>query len=155
YEVVSRGKLDGGFLVLRTDGGGKAEVALSTIAGRDSGTIELVGVRQFGNIKLPRNATFPKNLEMYVTRGDDRYDPPSRFKVSNWVVRGRVRVPPRARAGTRQEPQPPPNPPPSYKNPNPHPDVGVDVPPLPAAGGQFRYVDPKGRLLGLDYHIGD
>src|SRR5439155_11504717 len=49
YEVVSRGKFDGGFLVFRSDDGGRAEIALTSIVGRDSGTIELVGPKQFGN----------------------------------------------------------------------------------------------------------
>ncbi|CAN0358127.1 unnamed protein product, partial [Phaeothamnion confervicola] len=37
-----------------------------------------------------------------------------------------------------------------------HSDVGVDVPRLPDPGGlqKFRYVDPNGRLLGLDYAVG-
>ena len=39
YEVTSRGKLDGGYLVLRTDDGGKAEVDLKSIASRDTGTV--------------------------------------------------------------------------------------------------------------------
>jgi RNA polymerase sigma factor (sigma-70 family) len=43
-----------------------------------------------------------------------------------------------------------------YKNRNAHPDIGEDVPPLPeGALGQYRYVDPDGRLLGLDYLVGD
>ena len=155
YEVVSRGKLDGGTLVLHTDDGGRAEVALTSIAGRDDGTIELVGARQFGNIKIPRNATFPENVEFYVTRGDDRYDPPSRFLVSKSVVMGKMKASTRARDWTREEIERYTKPPPSYKDPNAYPDVGADVPPLAAAGGQFRFVDPDGRLLGLDYHIGD
>jgi RNA polymerase sigma factor (sigma-70 family) len=45
----------------------------------------------------------------------------------------------------------------AYRNRNAHPDIGEDVPPLPEATGlgQFRYVDPEGRLLGLDYFIGE
>jgi RNA polymerase sigma factor (sigma-70 family) len=45
----------------------------------------------------------------------------------------------------------------AYKKPNAHLDIGEDVPPLPdrAGLGQFRYVDPDGRLLGLDYFVGD
>ena len=35
------------------------------------------------------------------------------------------------------------------------PHVGEDVPPLPAAGGKFRFVEPDGRLLGLEYHLGE
>jgi hypothetical protein len=154
YEVVSRGKFDGGSLVLRTADGGRAEVALSSIAGRDEGTIELVGAKWFGNIKVLRNTTFPKNLEMYVTRGDDRYDPPSKFMVSNSVVMGKMKTTTGARDWTREEIEQYTKPPPSYKNPNAYPTIGEDVPALPAAGGQFRYVDPKGRLLGLDWGLG-
>jgi hypothetical protein len=155
YEVVSRGKLDGGTLVLHTDDGGRAEVALTSVVGRDSGTIELVGARQFGNIKIPRNTTFPENIEMYVTRGDDRYDPPSKFMVSNSVVMGKMKTTTRGRDWTPEEIERYTKPPPAYKNPNAYPNVGEDVPPLPAAGGQFRFVDPDGRLLGLDYHLGE
>jgi RNA polymerase sigma factor (sigma-70 family) len=48
-------------------------------------------------------------------------------------------------------------PPLAYKNRNAHPDIGEDVPPLPEATGlgQYRYVDPDGRLLGLDYFVGE
>ncbi|MDB5311323.1 MAG: hypothetical protein JWO38_5525 [Gemmataceae bacterium] len=155
YEVVSRGKFDGGTLVLHTDDGGRAEVALKSIVGRDDGTIELVGVQQFGNIKIAKNTTFPTNVEMYVTRGDDRYDPPSRFMVSNSVVTGKMKSTTRARNWTPEEIERYTKPPPSYKNPNAHPTIGVDVPPLPTALGQHRYVDPDGRLLGLDYLVGD
>jgi hypothetical protein len=155
YEVVSQGKFDGGTLVLHTDDGGRADVALNSIANRDHGTIELVGVRQFGNIKIPRNNTFPENVEMYVTRGDDRYDPPSRFMVSNSVVMGKMKTTTRPRDWTPEEIERYTKPPPSYKNPNAYPTIGEDVPPLTPAGGQFRFVDPDGRLLGLDYHVGD
>ncbi|HEY7156342.1 MAG TPA: hypothetical protein VH575_20410 [Gemmataceae bacterium] len=97
YEVVSRGKFDGGKLVLRADDGGRAEVGLQSIVGRDSGTIELVGAKQFGNIKIPKNTTFPKNLEMHMIRADDRYDPPLKVMVSNAVVMGKMRTTTRAR----------------------------------------------------------
>jgi hypothetical protein len=154
YEVVSRGKFDGGTLVLRSPDGARVEVALTSIAGRDEGTIELVGAQQFGNIKIPKNTTFPQNLEMYMTRGDDRYDPPSTFMVSNSVVMGTMKTTTRARDWTREEIERYTKAPPSYKNPNAYPNVGEDVPPLTAAGGDFRFVDPKGRLLGLDYAVG-
>jgi hypothetical protein len=155
YEVVSRGKLDGGSLVLHTDDGGRAEIALSSIVGRDNGTIELVGVKQFGNIKLAANTTFPTNVEMYVIRGDARYDPPSKFMVSNSVVMGKVKGTTRPRDWTAEEIERYTKPPPAYKNPNAHPMIGEDVPSLPNAGGQFRFLDPEGHLLGLDYHMGE
>ena len=103
YVVTSLGKFDGGFLVLHTDDGDRAEIALKSIVGRDHGTIELVGVQFFGNLKFFKNATFPKNVEMYVTRGDDRYDPPSRFMVSNSVVMGKMKTTTRPRDWTAQE----------------------------------------------------
>jgi hypothetical protein len=155
YEVVSRGKLDGGVLVLRTEDGGKAEVELKSIAGRDSGTIELVGVKQFGNIKIKTKATFPENVEMYVIRADDRYDPPLKCMVSTSVVMGKMKATTRARDWTKEEIERYTKSPPAYKNPNAHPDIGEDVPAIPAELGQLRFVDPDGRLLGLDYLIGD
>jgi hypothetical protein len=155
FEVVSRGKLDGGSLVLHTDDGGRAEVALGTITSRDNGTIELVGVKQFGNIKIPKNATFPEDVEMYAVRGDERYDPPSKFMVSNSVVMGKIKATTRPRDWTVEEIERYTKPPPSYKNPNAYPEIGEDVPALPDGGGKFRFVDPGGRLLGLDYSVGE
>src|SRR5262249_44852171 len=155
FEVVSRGKFDGGTLVLHTDDGGRADVALNSIDKRDSGTIELVGVKQFGNLKIPKNATFPENVEMYLTRGDDRYDPPSKFMVSNSIVMGTMKTTTHPRDWTAEEIARYTKPPPSYRDPNAHPKLGEDVPTLPDAGGKFRFVDPDGRLLGLDYSMGE
>jgi hypothetical protein len=156
YEVVSRGKLNGGFLVLHTDDGGRAEIALKSIIDRDNGTIELGGVKWFGNVRIARNTTFPDNIEFYVVRGDDRYEPPLKCMVSNTVVMGKMKVTTRPRDWTPEEiTRYYTKPPLAYKNPNAHAGIGEDVPPLPAAGGQFRYVDPDGRLLGLDYAVGD
>ena len=155
YEVVSKGKLEGGALVFRSDDGGRVEIALTSIDGRDSGTIRLVGAKQFGNFKFKTKVKFPENVEMYVIRGDDRYDPPSKFMVSNSVVMGKMKTTTRPRGWTPKEIVLYTKPPPSYKSPNTHPSVGEDVPALPAAGGQFRFVDPDGRLLGLDYSMGD
>jgi hypothetical protein len=155
YVVVSRGKLDGGTLVLRTDDGGRAEVALKSIEGRDSGTIQLVGAKQFGK-KKGGNPKFPDDAEMYVMRADDRYDPPLKCMVSNSVVMGKMKVITRARDWTPEEIARYTRPPLAYKNPNAHPTIGEDVPALPAAALQpFRYVDPDGHLLGLDFLIGD
>ena len=156
YEVASRGKLDGGFLVIHADDGSRTEVALKSIVGRDEGTIEIGGVGFFGNIKVAKNANFPANLELYVTRGDDRYDPPSRFMVSNSVVMGKMKTTTKPRNWTPEEIERYTKAPPSYKNPNAYPTIGVDVPALPAGEPTpSRYVDPDGRLLGLDYLVGD
>jgi hypothetical protein len=158
YEVVSRGKLEtGSHLVLRTDDGGKAEVALESIAGKDSGTLQLVGVKQFGNLKVRTKTQFPEDVEMYVIRIDDRYEPPLKCMVSNSVVMGKTKATSVARDWTPQEITRYTKPPLAYKNPNANADVGIDVPALPPAVGlnQFRYVDPDGPLLGLDYGVGD
>jgi hypothetical protein len=157
YEVVSRGKLDGGTLILRTEDGGRSEVALKSIEGRDSGTIKLVGVKFFGNLKIRTKTTFPEDVELYVIRGDDRYDPPLKCMVSNSVVMGKMKAATRPRDWTTEEIAQYTKAPPAYKNPNAHPTIGEDVPALPAATGlqQFRYVNPDGPLLGLDYLIGD
>ncbi len=155
YEVVRRGKFDGGTLVIHTEDGSRTPVALNLIAGRDHGTIEIVGVTRFGNLTLPKNATFPKNAEMYVMRGDEHYRPPSNFMVSNSVVMGEMKVTTRPRDWTPEEIAIYSKPPPNYTTPNVHPTVGEDVPSLPAGGGKFRFVEPDGRLLGLDYHLGE
>ncbi len=96
WEVVTRGKMDGSALVLRTDDGGRAEVALKSLEGRESGTIQLVGSKQFGNIKIRTKAMFPEDVEMYVIRSDDRYDPPLKCMVSNSVVMGKTKTTSRA-----------------------------------------------------------
>src|ERR1019366_769960 len=145
YEVVSRGKFDGGSLVLRTDDGGRAEIALTSIVGRDSGTIQLVGAKQFGNfkfktkVKTSQEVKFPQDIEMYVIRGNDRYDPPSKCMVSNAVVMGKMKTTPRPRDWTPEEIARYTKPPLAYKNPNAHPEIGEDVPALPAALGQLRF----------------
>ena len=54
YVVVRRGKLDGGVLVIHTEDGGRAEVMLNSLADRDHGTIELVGVTNVGFFKRPQ-----------------------------------------------------------------------------------------------------
>jgi hypothetical protein len=155
YEVVSKGKLKPTALVIRADDGSKAEIALKSIADRDSGTIQLVGVKNFGNFKFKTKVQFPENMEMYAIRRDDGYEPSMTFMVSNSVVMGKMKTITKPRDWTPAEIARYTGPPLAYKNPNAHADVGEDVPPLPAAGGQFRFVDPNGRLLGLDYFIGD
>ena len=56
YVVVRRGKFDGGTLVLHSDDGTRAEVALNLLAGRDQGTIELVGVTNVGFFRNARRS---------------------------------------------------------------------------------------------------
>ncbi|QJW92510.1 hypothetical protein [Frigoriglobus tundricola] len=168
YEVVARGKIGGGTLVLRDEDGIWGEAKLTTLANQGSGTIRLVGVQQIkgmfppvpGGGGLPRrpqkNVDLPENFELYLVHGDDRYDPPLQFMVSNAAVMGKMTTTSRPRDWRADEIERYNRGPLAYKSPNEHPDVGVDVPRLPAPGGlqKFRYVDPNGRLLGLDYAVG-
>lgn len=156
FEVVSRGEFNGGSLVMRSEDGGRADVTLESIAGQDSGTIQLVGVKQFGSLKIRTKTTFPEDVEMYVIRIDDRYEPPLKCMVSNPVTMGKAKTTSIARDWTPQEIARYTRPPLAYKNANANADIGIDVPSLAGAGGkEMRYVDPDGPLLGLDYHVGD
>jgi hypothetical protein len=154
YEVVGQGKLDDATtLVLHADDGSRANIALRSLKGRDQGTIELVGVKWFGNIAIQKNVQFPTNVEMYITRGDDRYDPPSSVMVSNSVVMGKMKGTTHPRDWTAKEIALYTKPPPNYKVPNAHNDVGEDLPVLENVGR--RYVEPEGRLLGVDFRPGE
>jgi hypothetical protein len=156
YEVVGRGKLDsGGVLVLRTEDSGRAEVELKSVEGRDSGTIQISGGKSLGGFKLKTKVTFPENVEIYVARVDDRYDPPLKCMVSNPVVMGKMKTTSRPRDWTPLEIARYTKPPLAYKNPNAHPTIGEDVPAMADGPSQYRYVDPDGHLLGLDYMVGD
>ena len=155
YEVVSKGKFKPSALVIRADDGSKAEIALKNIAGRDSGTIQLVGTKNFGNFKFRTKVQFPQNMEMYAIRRDDAYEPSMTFMVSNSVVMGKMKTISKARDWTTEEIARYAKGPLAYKNVNGHPDVGVDVPALTAHPQMLvsRYVNPEGRLLGIDYSV--
>lgn len=45
--------------------------------------------------------------------------------------------------------------PPDYTSPNVRPAAGEDLPPRPAGGGNVPFVEPDGRLLRLEYHLGE
>jgi hypothetical protein len=157
YVVVHRGKFDGGTLIIHTEDGNRTEVALNLPANRDQGTIQLVGV-SFLLGKRPQlnsKTTFPENAEMYVTRGDDRYRPLPKFKVSNSVVLGVMKLTTLARDWTPEEIERYGKPPPAYLSPNAHPTLGEDVPSLNGWAWKARFVEPDGRLLGLEYHLGE
>ena len=157
YEVVSKGKLKPSALVIRADDGSKAEIALKSIAGRDSGTIQLVGTKNFGNFKFKTKVQFPENLEMYAVRREDGYEPSMTFMVSNSVVMGKMKTISKARDWATEEIARYAKGPLAYKNVNGYPDVGEDVPALTAHPQMLvsRYVSREGRLLGLDYSVGD
>lgn len=156
FEVTSRGTFDGGMLVVLTEDGGRSEVSMSFAEKRDRGTIELVTFRRIGGFATSKGASaLPKNAEMFVTRGDDRYRPPSRFMVSNSLIMGTMKGTARPRDWTPAEIKLYTQPPPNYLSPNVHPTVGIDVPALPDGGGKQRFVEPEGRLLGLDFGMGE
>ena len=100
YEVVSKGKFKPSALVIRADDGSNAEIALKSIAGRDSGTIQLVGTKNFGNFKFQTKVKVPENLEMYAIRREDGYEPSMTFMVSNSAVMGKMKTISKACQGT-------------------------------------------------------
>ena len=157
YEMTSKGKFNGGALVLRAEDGSKVEIALSSIVDKDSGVIQLVEATQIpkkGPAKIAATPSFPANLEFYVIRTDDRYDTPLKTMVSNSLVMGKMRVITRPRDWTPEEFVKWGKEPPAYRNPNAFPSIGENVPPLPNGPNPRRYVDPEGSLLGLDFANG-
>jgi hypothetical protein len=153
YEVLSKGKLKPTALVLRADDGSKAEIALQSIAGRDSGTIQLVGSKNLGSFKFRTKVQLPQDVEMYAIRKDEGYEQPMTFLVSNAVVMGKMKTSTKPRDWSTEEIAWYEKGPLAYKNVNGFPDVGEDVPPLVAHPQMLvsRYVSPEGRLVGLDY----
>ncbi len=181
YEMTSKGKFNGGALVLRAEDGSKVEIALQSIVDKESGIIQLVETKQMptkdffkavtksskkglGKEAVPPpnknpakatvNPTFPKNLEFYVVRTDDRYDTPLKVMVSNSLVMGKMKVVTRPRDWTPEELAKWGKEPPAYRNPNAFPMIGEDVQPLPKGPNPRRFVDPEGSLLGLDFANG-
>jgi hypothetical protein len=161
YVVVRRGKFDGGMLVVHTDDGQRAEIAVNDLKGRDQGTIELVGVSSSGmgffkKTKVNAKTEFPQNIEFYATRDDNRYRPLPKFMVSNTAVMGVMKVKTVARDWTLEEQNNYGRAPLAYLAPNYHPDsVGQDVPALNGWPWKNRWVDPESRLLGVDFRNGE
>ncbi len=148
YEVVRRGKHDGGALVIHGGDGRREPVTLFSLGRKDRGTIEVTTFGPFGS--------FPQNAELYVTRGDHRWGRLSpTFKVSNSVVMGVMPVTTKARNWTKDEIDRYTKEPPNYLAANLHPNVGKDTAFVGESkkGGSNRYVEPKGYLLGLDYFV--
>ena len=133
--MVSRGKFDGGSLVLRSDDGGRAEIALTSIVGRDSGTIQLVGAKQFGSFKFKTKVKFPQDVEMYVIRGNDRYDPPLKIMVSSPVVMGKMKTTTRHATGRPRRSSGTPSRRPATRTRTPTPISARTCRPLPQRAG--------------------
>lgn len=161
YVVVRRGKFDGGMLVVHTDDGQRAEIAINDLKGRDQGTIELVGVSSSGmgffkKTKVNAKMEFPQNIEFYVTRDDNRYRPLPKFMVSNTAVMGVMKVTTVPRDWTLDEQNNYGRPPLAYLAPNYQPEtVGQDVPALSGWPWKNRWLDPESRLLGVDFRQGE
>jgi hypothetical protein len=153
YEIVKQGQYNGASLVIHGDDGRHQQVLL--FGGlRTHGTLEIES-RGFG---FPGRAAFPQTCELYMTRGDPRYGPNApTFKVSNSTTIGMMNRQTRARNWTKEEIDRLSKPPPNYSSPNAHPDVGQDTPFAgdSTGGGSFRYVEPNGLLLGLDYRVAE
>lgn len=148
YEILRRGKHDGGALVIHGGDGRREPVSLFSLGRQDRGTIEITTFGPFGS--------FPQNAELYVTRGDHRWGRLSpTFKVSNSVVMGAMAVSTKARNWTKEEIDRFTKDPPNYLAANQHPNVGKDTAFVGESkkGGSNRYVEPKGYLLGLDYFV--
>jgi hypothetical protein len=153
YEKMPGGTYDGGVLMVRADNGQRLAILYFGAVTQPRGTLKSIGpFGTFGQLQ------FPKNLEFYLTRSDTRYGLPNpTFKVSNSVTLGTMPNLTLAREWTAQEKARFDQPPPNYANANAHPDVGSDTPFAGAAqgGGAFRYVEPGGLLLGVDYRLGE
>ena len=118
---------------------------------RGSFTLE----QRFPNFNGP---AFPDDLEIYFTRSDPRYGAKSpTFKVSNSFVRGRITSTTPVRDWRPEEAEMLANPPPSYSDPGAVPEVGEDTEFAgdTTGGGSFRYVEPGGHVIGVDYWDGE
>jgi hypothetical protein len=146
YQVIHKGKFDGGSVVLHSGDGSRNSVGLG-LGQQERGTIEL---KMFGF------GSFPKNVELYMTRGDHRWGHLSpTFKVSNSVVMGQMAASTKPRNWTQEEIDRYTKDPPAYLAANLHPGVGQDTAFVGdvKGGGNNRYVEPKGHLLGVDYRL--
>jgi hypothetical protein len=153
YETVKAGQYNGVSLVIHGDDGNRQTVLLIGML-QTHGTLD-IAPRGFG---MPGRPPFPQNFEVYFIRGDARYGMNSpTFKVSNSVTVGMMNRQTRPRNWTKEEITRLTQPPPNYTNPNAHPNVGQDTPFAgdSTGGGSFRYVEPKGLLLGLDSRMGE
>jgi hypothetical protein len=153
YDTVRNGQYNGATLIIHGDDGRRQTVILLGFL-RTHGTMEINSMG-FG---FPGRDAFPKNFEVYLSRGDGRYGAPApTFKVSNSLLVGAMTRRTRARNWTKEEIARLTKPPPNFTNPNAHPDVGKDTEFAgnTTGGAPMRYVEPKGLLLGLDYRLGE
>ncbi len=152
YELTRDGAHHGVALVMKPDRGpSRTVLILGRMDQRGTLTIE----QHFPNFNGP---PFPDNLELFFTRSDPRYGPQSPvFKVSNSFVRGQVPSLTPARNWTAAEVALLKSPPPNYTNANAHPGVGTDTVFVgdTTGGAEFRYVEPGGALLGVEYWTGE
>ena len=152
YELVREGKFHGVSVVLQPDRGPSSiYLVLSPMTQRGSFTLE----QRVPNFNGP---AFPDDMEIYFIRSDPRYGAKTpTFKVSNSFIRGKVASTTPARDWRPEEAEMLASPPPAYSSPGDHPDVGEDTEFAGdvSGGGSFRYVEPEGHLLGVDYWDGE
>lgn len=153
YETLHSGEHNGVTLVMHgIDGSHQSFLILGPMQTR--GTLS-VGLP----FPLPPGAPpLPKAVEVYLTRGDVRYQPDSpTFKVSNSTTIGGMQARTRPRNWTEEELARFTQPPPNYANADAHPSVGRDTEFAgdTTGGVPRRYVEPNGKLLGLDWRIGE
>lgn len=153
YEKTRVGSHGASTLIMHKGDGTRSTVSL--IGGlydtRDTIDIEII---TFG---FPGNAQQPSNIELYLVASDHRYGAKApRFKVSNSAVMGTMPKLTPVRHWTADELKMLSSPPPNYTNPNAHPQVGLDTKLVGTeGGGVFRYVEPNGKLLGVDFRLGE
>ena len=152
YEATKVGGQNGIAVVLHGDDGGVRPILM------------LGPMQAHGTLPIqipftgPGQNPFPKNLEIYFTRNDPRYGANSpTFKVSNSTVIGTFANLTRPRNWTKEEQARLSQPPPNYTNANVHPNVGRDSEIAGDATGGIaqRYVEPGGKLLGLEWRTGE
>jgi predicted Zn finger-like uncharacterized protein len=152
YDIVKAGQYNGISLVVHGDDGRRDQYMLIGPT-QSHGTLD-ISANGFG---VPGRPPFPQTFEVYLIRGDARYPNAPTFKVSNTATVGMMNKRTRARNWTKEEIARLTQPPPNYSSPNAHPDVGQDTPFAgdTSGGGSWRYVEPKGLLLGLDYRMSE
>lgn len=151
YEWVKGGTHNGQSLIVhRADGQTQTFLLLYPLIEK-RGTIEInLGI-------APPGQTHPKDAELYLARNDPRWGPDSpTFKVSNSTFMGTFDETKRSlpRGWTNEEADRLSKPPPAYATPNMTDGTDTKFAGDTTGGGSFRYVDPKGHLIGVNYSVG-
>jgi hypothetical protein len=152
YNQTSAGEFNGVAVVVRNATGGSRTYLMFGPMDR-TGALTL---EQDGPGFPGQEPQFSDNMEIFFTRNDPRYgDKSPTFKVSNSFVVGTMPNTTHARNWTDEEARLLSEPPPAYANAGAYPDVGEDTRFAGSdQGGSFRFVDPEGALIGVEYWNG-